>query len=108
MGISYQPLKRKHNNFNLFSTNFDILKEMDLKYALAFLLVGFILSVNGQDVSGPEGRPEQTMGQGDQPDCDENGNCPCGEGCLCNDDEPYPCWFCQCKKPAPSISVKGK
>ena len=34
LSISYQPLKRKHTNYNLFSTNFDILKEMDLKYAL--------------------------------------------------------------------------
>ena len=34
LSISYQPLKRKHTNFNLLSTNFDILKEMDLKYAL--------------------------------------------------------------------------
>merc|ERR550539_1634893 len=52
-------MKRKHTNFKFFSTNFDILTEMDLKYALAFLLVGFILSVKGQGANGPEGTLEQ-------------------------------------------------
>merc|ERR1712018_765536 len=58
MGITYKPLKRKHTNPNFLSTSFDILKEMDPRYALAFLLVGFILSVNGQDASGQEGKAE--------------------------------------------------
>merc|ERR1712018_633624 len=88
MGITYKPLKRKHTNPNFLSTSFDILKEMDLKYALAFLLVGFILSVNGQDANGFEGRPEEN---------EEDAKAP-GNVIICGTPEHEACFpGCQCQ-----------
>merc|ERR1712080_199701 len=94
MGISYKPLKRKHTNYNLLSKNF--LKEMYPRYALAFLLVGFILSVNGQDANEFEGRPEA-----EDPVAKV-------KGIICGSEEHKACApACQCQKEdTPKCSIK--